>query len=124
MMEESMNTTRNVVRVTGTLIGALLLAGCVSGPNMTWLPAGGIYTDMVVPVQITGADGGAGGTAMGMKRGSATCKAVLMAIGWGDCSIQAAAASAGITNIRTVDWRYENYVGPVFYRYTVMVSGD
>jgi hypothetical protein len=119
-----MDTTRNVARPLGALIGALLLGGCASGPNLTWLPAGGIYTDMVVPVQITGAGGDAGGGAIGTKRGSATCKAVLMIAGWGDCSIQAAAASAGITHVRTVDWRYENYVGPVFYRYTVLVSGD
>lgn len=120
-----MDTTRNVVRLLGALIGALLLGGCVSGPNMTWLPAGGLYSDMIVPVQITGTGGATGGgAAMGTKRGSATCKTVLLAFGWGDCSIQAAAASAGITQVRTVDWRYEDYVGPVFYRYTVMVSGD
>lgn len=121
-----MDRTRNVVGITATLAGALLLGGCVSGPNMNWLPAGGLYTDMIVPVQVTGTggEGAGGGTPIGMKRGSATCKAVLFIAGWGDCSIQAAAASAGITNIRTVDWRYETYVNPIFYRYTVMVSGD
>jgi hypothetical protein len=118
-----MATTRNVTRPMGALIGALLLGGCVSGPNTNWLPAGGIWTDMIVPVQAVGTGGGEG-TPVGMKRGMAICKSVLFIAGWGDCGIQSAAASAGITRIRTVDWRYESVLGPVYYKYTVMVSGD
>ncbi|WP_434130564.1 TRL domain-containing protein [Methylocaldum sp. GT1BB] len=117
-----MKSTRNVVGIGFSSIAMLFLAGCVSGPNMTWLPAGAISTDMILPVQVAAGSEGARGP--GLKQGTASCKAVLFIAGWGDCSVQAAAAAGGITNIRTVDWRYESYVAPIFYRYTLIVSGD
>ncbi|CAI8731318.1 TRL domain-containing protein [Methylocaldum szegediense] len=118
-----MKSIWNVGRVTAALATILLLSGCVSGPNMPWLPAGAITTDMIVPGQVV-PSGTGGPTGPGLRQGTASCKAVLFIAGWGDCSIQAAAAAGGITHIRTIDWRYENYLAPIFYRYTLIVTGD
>jgi hypothetical protein len=118
-----MKPTRNVVRAIIAFAAVLLLAGCVSGPNMTWLPAGVISTDMILPVQVAGT-GSEGTRGPGLRQGTASCTAVLFVAAWGDCSIQAAATAGGITNIRTVDWRYTSYVAPIYYKYTLIVTGD
>lgn len=118
-----MKPTRNVVRVGIAFAAVLFLGGCVSGPNMTWLPAGAISTDMILPVQVA-ASGAEGAKGPGLRQGTASCKAVLFIAGWGDCSVQSAAAAGGITHIRTIDWRYESYLAPIYYKYTLIVTGD
>ncbi|CAI8749708.1 protein of unknown function [Methylocaldum szegediense] len=68
---------------------------------------------MVVPVQLTGAQG-ANGPVLRLDTVN-NWKALLFNTGWRDYSVQTATTVGGITNIRIIDWQYKHYLESIFY---------
>ncbi|MFC3847979.1 TRL-like family protein [Helicobacter baculiformis] len=101
----------NLVKIVGFCICAgLLITGCG-----TSIPVGGLYTGVKLPVS--------GKDAKYSKEGRAVCQSYLSIVALGDCSVEAAAKAGGITDIKVVDTKVENYLG--FYgKYTTIVKGD
>jgi len=94
------------------LVGVALLSGCA-----TTMPVGALYTEVQLPITATEASGS------GSKVGTATCTSILSLLATGDCSINAAAKSGGITKIHHVDWQARNILG-LYGEYHVSVHGD
>lgn len=88
-----------------------LLGGCA-----TSAPIGAIYTDVTLPLQATSAQGGS-------KVGTSQCTSILAILATGDCSIEAAKAAAGITEVTSVDWKANNILG-IIGTYTTTVRGN
>lgn len=97
-----------------TLVTASLLA--LLGGCATSVPIGGIYTDIALPVQATSAQGGS-------KVGTSECTSILAILATGDCSIDAAKANGGITEVTHVDWKANNILG-IIGTYTTTVYGN
>lgn len=91
-------------------VGALL-SGCASV-----VPIGGLYTDVNLPMMATSASGGE-------KTGTAVCKSILAILATGDCSVEAAKANGGITEVTHVDWQANNILG-IIGTYTTTVYGN
>lgn len=89
-----------------------LLTGCA-----TSYPVGSFYTELKLPVAVTGND------VKGMKTGTATCKSILSLLATGDCSIEAAMKNGGITKVHHVDWEVENILG-IIGNYKLTVYGE
>lgn len=83
----------------------------------TSFPVGGLYTDVSLPVEATGAAGRAS------KVGTAECKSILTLVATGDCSIEAAKKQGGVTTVDHVDWHAENILG-IIGNYKVTVYGN
>lgn len=91
---------------------AFMLSSCA----MTTSPVSGfLYTDVSAPLQATS-------NSVGSKVGTASAKSILGWVGTGDASINAAAKSAGITEISHVDYNATNILG-LFATYEVVVYG-
>ncbi|MDO6462522.1 TRL-like family protein [Granulosicoccaceae sp. 1_MG-2023] len=88
-----------------------LLSGCA-----TSVPIGSIYTDITLPMESTSAQGGS-------KVGTAECTSILAILATGDCSIEAAKANGGISQVTHVDWKVNNILG-VIGKYTTTVHGN
>jgi len=98
--------------VATPLVLAVLAAGCARAPVM---PAQGIiFNDQKAPMF--------SGQATGSKAGIAKAYSAFGLVGWGDCSIEAAAGAGGITQIRHVDYRYKNILG--YQEFTTIVRGE
>ncbi len=100
------------VGIACTLLAVGMLAGCASP-----FPSGVVYTDLKLPVNITGNGGKA------PKVGTAECTSVLSLVATGDCSVEAAKKQGGITKIHYVDWDAKNVLG-LFGTYKVVVYGE
>ena len=99
--------------VVVALLGMLVMAGCVS---TTGAPISGwIYTDVKGP-------GGVGEAPGFSKVGQATATGIIC-VATGDASVEAAAKSAGITNIHHVDIEYFSVLG-VYGKATTTVYGE
>ncbi len=94
------------------LIGAATLLGGCASP----VPVGGAFTDITLPVQATSAQGGS-------KVGTSQCTSILSLLATGDCSIEAAKANGGITEVTSVDWKANNILG-IIGNYTTTVRGN
>lgn len=92
-----------------------LAAGCVAPMGTVGGLGGSIYTDVSGPVLATSRD-------QASKMGEATATGIL-GFATGDCSIKAAAASAGITKIQHVDYHTTTVLG-VYGKTTVTVYGE
>ena len=90
----------------------LFVMGCA-----TSFPVGSLYTQLKLPVDVTGNTGTA------TKVGKATCISVLSLVAIGDASIEAAKQEGGITKVYHVDWDVENILG-VYGKYKVTVYGE
>lgn len=88
-----------------------LISGCA-----TPVPVGGLYTDVTLPVMATSASGGT-------KTGTAVCTSILSLLSSGDCSIDAAKADGGISEVTHVDWKANNILG-LIGTYTTTVHGN
>jgi hypothetical protein len=89
-----------------------VIVGCSSTPS----PKGCLYTKVQGPFTITANQNFP-------KMGKAVSKSVLGLVAWGDCSVKAAAESAGITKIHHID--YEDFNIFFFYmEYTTVVYGE
>jgi len=93
------------------LLCVLAVSGCA-----TSFPQGAFFTDLNLPMQATPDLGGA------TKVGTAKCISILGLIATGDCSIEAAGKSAGITKVNHVDWQAHNILG-IYGEYQVKVFG-
>ena len=98
-----------------SLVGMMVLAGCAMS-NLSPV-TGFIYSDVAGPVMATSS------TAGFAKVGQAEATSILGWVAQGDCSVQAAAASAGITKIHHVDSHTFSVLG-VFCKLTVTVYGE
>ena len=94
------------------LLAAAMLSGCASV-----YPIGGIYTEMKLPVAVTGNNG------KSPKVGTAECVSVLSMVATGDCSIEAAKKNGGITKVNHVDWEAKSVLG-LFGNYKLIVHGE
>jgi hypothetical protein len=94
------------------LLAVTMLAGCA-----TPFPQGLLYTDLKLPVGVTGNGGKA------PKIGTAECTSVLALVATGDCSVEAARKQGGITKIHHVDWDANNVLG-IVGNYKVVVYGE
>ena len=89
-----------------------MLMGCA-----TMLPIGTIYTGAKLPMIATS------NSSVSSKTGEAQCISVLSIVAVGDCSIEAAKKSGGITKVNNVDWEVMNILG-IYGTYKVIVSGE
>jgi len=94
------------------LLPAALAAGCARAPVMP--PSGLIFNNQKAPMF--------SGPATGSKTGVATAYSAFGLVGWGDCSIEAAARAGGITQIRHVDYQTKNILG--YQEFTTIVKGE
>lgn len=102
-------------KVTKLLLIAVL-AVCISGCALSVNPlVGALYADVEGPLAVTDASPGSL-----VGESSAT---LIFGVSFGDASIKAAAADAGISKIKTVDQRVKNVLG-VFMEVTTIVTGD
>ncbi|MBN2506081.1 MAG: TRL-like protein family [Verrucomicrobia bacterium] len=97
---------------------AVFLSGCamVAPSAQSGTLTGGLYTSVSTPHWVTTNTGST-------KSGSASASSILGIVATGDASIQAAAASAGITKIHHVDQKIERILF-FWAKYTVTVYGD
>ena len=108
-----------MIRILALSVGLaalLALSGCYHAPVMP--PPGYIYADISSVV-----DTGPMGETLGSRRGSATSTSILGLVAQGDCSVRAAAANGGITNIHHIDYEFKNIVG-VLQELTIVVTGE
>jgi len=98
--------------VTALLVLAVLAVGCARAPVMP--PGGIIFNEQKAPMF--------SGQATGSKTGVATAYSAFGLVGWGDCSIEAAARAGGITQIRHVDYQTKNVLG--YQEFTTIVKGE
>ncbi len=96
---------------TLALAASVSLAGCAST-----MPAGGILTDITLPAGVT-----SNGEAT--KVGRAQCKSILALLAQGDCSIEAAKADGGITEVTHMDWKANSILG-IIGNYELVVHGN
>jgi hypothetical protein len=104
-------------RSLGTAACAILLIGLGGCYAYSTAPVLGLlYSDVTGP-------GGVTSNINATKVGTSTCQSVLGLIASGDCSIAAAAKSAGITLIHHVDYKTNNVLG-LFATHTTIVYGQ
>jgi len=110
---KGIGTMKRTIALVGILvISAALLTGCA-----TSYPIGGLYTELKLPVAVTGNSGNS------PKVGTAECKSILGLIATGDASVETAMRNGGITKIHHVDWEVENILG-IIGEYKVTVYGE
>ena len=100
------------VKFTILSLMAIAASGCA-----TSFPVGGVYTDVSLPIEATGAAG------RSSKVGTAECKSILSLVATGDCSIEAAKKQGGVTTVDHVDWHAENILG-IIGKYKLKVYGN
>jgi hypothetical protein len=100
-------------KVIGAVVLATMVAGCTVAPVMP--PRGIVFSDQKAPLFA--------GRETGTKEGQAAAYCVLFLFAWGDASIEQAAKSGGITQIKHTDYRLFNVLG-IFQQYTTIVRGD
>ncbi len=106
-----MNSMKHMFGIMALGVIAVLLAGCA-----TPYPTGFLFTEVKLPAIATANKGGD-------KVGVSECTSILGLIATGDASIEAAAKSAGITKIHSVDWEAKNILG-IYGVYKTVVRGE
>ena len=109
--------------VTLALTAGLLLSlsGCaIPSAKSTPLHAGFLYADMKYSGDYPD---NANNGAPGPRRGEASMDEILWVVSSGDASITAAAKSAGITKISTVEHEFVNVLC-LYQKYTTIVTGE
>ncbi len=101
-----------LMKLTALVVLAVVVVGCAQAPVMP--PRGLIFADQKAPMF--------SGTATGSKTGMAVAFSAFGLVGWGDCSIEAAARAGGITQIRHVDYQSKNVLG--YQEFTTIVKGE
>lgn len=112
---EVMSRNKGILALCGAMLVMLfLLPGCAA---MATSPVTGfIYSDVAGPLSV------AGELEENMLVGRASVKSILGLFASGDASIQTAARSAGITDIRSIDYESTNILG-IFAEFTTVVYG-
>jgi len=104
---------KKTVLALAAAVSFALMTGCagtISSPMNGFL-----YTDAKGPLVTTSSSASS-------KTGEATCTSILGWVATGDCSIEAAAAAGGITEISTVDTKVSNIIG-IYATRTTIVRG-
>lgn len=102
---------KKLITMTGVAGLAVVLVGCASP-----YPVGGLFTNVTFPVAATG-------EGASPKTGEANCTSYLSLVSTGDCSIEAAKQSGGISKVAHVDWHAHNILG-IIGHYKVIVHGE
>ncbi|WQV07049.1 TRL-like family protein [Helicobacter pylori] len=89
---------------------SVLISGCASS-----YPTGSLFTIVTVPVS--------GNDTQYSKEGRASCWSVFSLVAAGNCSVEKAAKSGGITKIKMVSREANNFLG-IVGKYTTIVQGD
>ncbi|MCK5802176.1 MAG: TRL-like family protein [Lentisphaeria bacterium] len=97
-----------------------LATGCVNYAAPVKPPRGGIFTMVKGPIDTDMAQTPRPAT---LKIGKATSKGVLGLFGWGDASIEKAAANGGLVKIHYADYEFVSYAG-VYGTFTTVVYGE
>lgn len=97
-----------VIAILGVMV---LLSGCVQSPT----PAI-IQHDLMIPGEVVSND------VTAAKEGRSECRVVLGLASTGDCSIEAAKTSGGISRVHSVDYLVNDYF--VYGTYTTIVRGE
>ena len=100
------------IGIACAMLAVGMLAGCA-----TPYPQGLIYTELKLPVDVTGNGGKA------PKVGTAECQSVLSLVATGDCSVETAMKQGGVTKVHYVDWDSKNILG-LFGQYKLVVHGE
>lgn len=98
------------------VMATTLLTGCLVAPVQP--PIGIIYTNYQAPLfpdQTTGQ--------VGSRSGQSHSISILGLVALGDASLQTAAQEGGISNIRHVDYQYDNILG-IYQKYTTIARGE
>ncbi|MDA3898493.1 MAG: hypothetical protein PF482_20330 [Desulfobacteraceae bacterium] len=93
------------------LISICFIVGCA----MPYSP-GAFYSKIDTPIEASGME-------IGSKTGTSTMVNYAGAVAMGDASIIAAAKSAGITKIKTIDVHYDSIMG-IINTTTTTITGD
>jgi len=93
-------------------------SGCVMAPVVP--PIGGIYTNIMAPIDIESGTG----KQIGSKTGEASTVAILGMVAFGDAGLNAAARNGGITRIYHVDYRFLNVFLGTYCKFTTVVYGE
>ncbi|WRF47707.1 TRL-like family protein [Helicobacter pylori] len=88
----------------------VLMSGCASSS-----PTGALITMVTMPVS--------GNNAQYSKEGRASCWSFFSLVATGNCSVEKAAKSGGITKIKMVSRETNNFLG-IVGKYTTIVQGD
>ncbi|MBI2922495.1 MAG: protein trl [Planctomycetes bacterium] len=101
------------------LIALPVLAGCSYG--ITPIPDGGLFSSVKYPSYYPGLtnDG-----ARGSKEGTSAATGFLALIATGDCSVEKACESVGITKIKTCSHKTTKILGGVYWKHETIVTGD
>ena len=106
---------RRVVLGLG-VVACMWLQGCGITPSGGVVPPRGVlYNDQRAPLF--------GGKERGSKEGQASASSILMLVGTGDCSLEAAAAAGNLKQIKHVDYEYYNCF-LVYQKFTTIVRGE
>jgi hypothetical protein len=81
-------------------------------------PYGSLFADISAPMTVDYE-----GQAVGSKQGRSSAASILGLIAWGDCGVQAAAQSVGLTRIHYCDYEYTNVLG-FYQKFTVVAHGE
>jgi hypothetical protein len=95
------------------LLAAGVLPGCAFAPVVP--PRGLLYNDQRAPLF--------GGKETGTKEGKASAYSVLMMVGWGDASLDAAARNGSIKQVKHVDYELYSILG-MYQKFTTIVRGE
>jgi len=98
------------------LLALALISGC---STYGFPPAGFIYSKVAYPAgDKTKLD-----ATTATKQGASSCKGIMGAVAWGDCSVEAAMQEGGLTKIHHVEHRSTNIY--IFYsRFDTLVFGE
>jgi len=107
-----MKATVKALALAGAVSFAALLSGCAAP-----VPLGIFYTKITTPVTVST------GEMTYSKTGEAKCTSLLALFANGDASIQAACRAGGITKVKYVNYKANNFFG-IWGSYTTVVYGD
>lgn len=103
---------RKLLAIAFIVVIGISASGCA-----TYLPYGGLYTEVKAPLSVADTD------VKYSKTGTAMATSVLGLVATGDASLKAAMDNGGITKVKYVEYSVRNILG-VYGEYTVTVYGD
>ena len=109
---------KKVLMLAVGLVFAGLMTGCVAGKAPFECPKGLAFTEYTAPLTTDAK------VDFGTKVGRSTNQAYVGLVSTGNASVKAAAESAGIKNVKHVEYYYKNVVFFIYQETTVIVYGD
>lgn len=110
---------KNLLSLAAATMMAIGLVGCAGiGTVGMHAPMGTLYTQVTVPAMDL--EVASDGNAKAQKVGKATCTNILGWIATGDCGVDAAMRSGGISKVQSVDFEYMHILGLIGKKTTVV----